>query len=112
MICMQLLVCRAVVEISVVNLRLHILNNFLVIVDKVALDESDIVHRLTQNTRQIYYTTRVRAQIINHVNSSFDSYLVNGQMARNKVRVKGLEILRAASLLSTDIFVYTQFWDT
>ena len=48
MICMQLLVCRAVVEISVVNLRLHILNNFLVILDKVALDESDIVHRLTK----------------------------------------------------------------
>ena len=60
----------------------------------------------------MYYTTRVRAQIINHVNSSFDSYLVNGQMARNKVRVKGLEILRAVSLLSTDIFVYTQFGDT
>ena len=51
MICMQLLVCRTVVEISVVNLRLHIFNNFLVIWDKVALDESDIVHRLTQNTR-------------------------------------------------------------
>ena len=41
----------------------------------------------------------MRAQIINHVNSSFDSYLVNGQMARNKVRVKGLEILSAASLI-------------
>ena len=26
-------------------------NNFLVIWDKVALDESEIVHRLTQNTR-------------------------------------------------------------
>ena len=33
-------------------------------------------------------------------------------MARNKVRVKGIEILSAASLLSTDIFVYTQFGDT
>ena len=45
----------------------------------------------------------MRAQIINHMNS--DSYLVNGQMARNKVRVKGIEILSAASLLSTNIFV-------
>ena len=61
--------------------------------------------------RQIYYT-RVRAQIINHMNSSLDSYLVNGQMARNKVRVKGIEILSAASLLSMGIFVYTQFGDT
>ena len=33
-------------------------------------------------------------------------------MAREKVRVKGIEILSAASLLSTDIFVYTQFGDT
>ena len=46
------------------------------------------------------------------MNSSLDSYLVNGQMARNKVRIKGAEILGAASLLSTDIFVYTQFGDT
>ena len=61
--------------------------------------------------RQIYYT-QVRAQIINHMNSSSDSYLVIGQMAREKVRVKGIEILSAASLLSTDIFVYTQFGDT
>ena len=51
MICIQLLVCRAVVEISIVNLRLHIFINLLVIWDKVPLDESDIVHRLTQNTR-------------------------------------------------------------
>ena len=51
MICIQLLLCRAVVEICIVNERLHIFNNFLVIWDKVALDESDIVHRLTQNTR-------------------------------------------------------------
>ena len=51
MICIQLLVCRAVVEISIVNLRLHVFINFLVIWDKVPLDESDIVHRLTQNTR-------------------------------------------------------------
>ena len=34
--------------------------------------------------RQIYYT-RVRAQIINHMNSSLDSYLVSGQPARNKL---------------------------
>ena len=33
-------------------------------------------------------------------------------MASNKVRVKGIEILSAPSLLSTDIFVYTQFGDT
>ena len=50
--------------------------------------------------------TRVRAQIINHMNGSLDSYLVNGQMARNKVRVKCIEILSAASLLSTEIFVF------
>ena len=54
----------------------------------------------------------MRAQIINRMNSSLDSYLVNGQMARNKVRVKGIEILSAASHLSTDIFVYIQFGDT
>ena len=28
-----------------------------------------------------------------NINSSLDSYLANGQMARNKVRVKGIEIL-------------------
>ena len=50
----------------------------------------------------------MRAQIINHMNSSLDSYLVNGQMTKNKVRIKGIEILSAASLLSTvDIFVFT-----
>ena len=67
--------------------------------------------------RQIYYT-RVGAQIINHmrhienfllpnINSSLDSYLANDQMFRNKVRVRvrGIEILRPASLLFTDIFV-------
>ena len=46
------------------------------------------------------------------MNSSLHSYLVRSQMARNKVRVKGIEILSAASLLSTGIFVYTQFGDT
>ena len=56
--------------------------------------------------RQTYYT-QVRAQIINHMNSSLDSYLVNGQMARKKVTVRGIEILSASSLLSTNIFVYT-----
>ena len=60
---------------------------------------------------QIDYT-RVRAQIINHMNSSLDSYLVSGQMTRNIVRVKGIEILSASPLLSTDIFVYTRFGDT
>ena len=34
--------------------------------------------------RQIYYT-RMRAQIINHMNSSLESYLVSSQMARNIV---------------------------
>ena len=33
-------------------------------------------------------------------------------MAAEKVRVKGIEILSAASLLTTDIFVYTQIGDT
>ena len=33
-------------------------------------------------------------------------------MATEKVRVKGIEILSTASLLTTDIFVYTQFGDT
>ena len=53
MICIQLLVCRVVaVESCIVrSVRLHIFNNFLVIWDKVALDESDIEERLTQNTR-------------------------------------------------------------
>ena len=52
MICIQLLVCRVVAESCIVrNVRLHKFNNFLVIWDKVALDESDIVHRLSQNTR-------------------------------------------------------------
>ena len=60
---------------------------------------------------QIDYT-RVRAQIINHMNSSLDSYLVSGQMTRNIVRVKGIEILSASSLLATDIFLYTRFGDT
>ena len=46
------------------------------------------------------------------MNSSLDRYLAIGQMVRNKVRVKDIEILGAASLLSTDIFVYTQFGDT
>ena len=61
--------------------------------------------------RQIYYT-QVRAQIINHINNSLDSYLVRGQMARNIVRVKGIEILSASPLLSSDIFVCTRFGDT
>ena len=65
--------------------------------------------------RQIYYT-RVGAQIINHmrhienfllpnINSSFDSYLANDQMVRNKVRVRDRGIESPASLLFTDIFV-------
>ena len=46
------------------------------------------------------------------MDSSLDSYLVNGQMTLNKVKVKGVEIFSTTSLLSTDIFVYTQFGDT
>ena len=46
------------------------------------------------------------------MNGSLDSYLVSGQKARNKVRVKGIEILSASSLLATEIFVSTQFGDT
>ena len=65
----------------------------------------------TVTGRQLYYT-RVRAQILTQMNSSSDSYLVIGQMAREKVRVKGIEILSAASLLATGIFVCTQFGDT
>ena len=45
------------------------------------------------------------------MNSSSDSYLVIDHMARNKVRVKTIEIISAASLSSADIFVYTQFGD-
>ena len=41
--------------------------------------------------RQIYYT-RVRAQIMKHMNGSLDSYLVSGQRARNKVRVRGIQL--------------------
>ena len=47
----RFLVCRTAVEICIVNVRLHVFNNFLVIWDKVALDESDTVHRLTPNSR-------------------------------------------------------------
>ena len=46
MICTQLLVCRAVIEICTAIIRLH-----MVMWDKVALNESDIVRRLTQITR-------------------------------------------------------------
>jgi len=46
------------------------------------------------------------------MNSSLDSHLTNGQMARNKVRVKGIERLSTASLLSTEIFVCTQFGES
>ena len=65
MICIQLLVCLVVIEICTVIIRLHIFNNFLVIWDKVAFFESDIVHRLTQNTKNtvlqdtVYFENRV-----------------------------------------------------
>ena len=71
--------------------------------------------------RQVYHT-QMRAQIVNHmkhienlllphINSSLDNYLANSQMARNGVWGTEIEILSAASLLSTDIFVYIQFGD-
>ena len=41
-------------------------------------------HSYAVTGRQIYYT-RVRAQKINHMNSSSDSYLVIGQMASEKL---------------------------
>ena len=74
------------------------------------LDDGSLFRALSYaiTGRQICYT-RVRAQIINHMSSSLDSYLVNGQMTRNKVRVKGIEILSATSPLSTHILVYIQF---
>ena len=77
------------------------------------LDDGSLFRALSYaiTGRQICYT-RVRAQIINHMSSSLDSYLVNGQMTRNKVRVKGIEILSATSPLSTHILVYIQFGDT
>ena len=46
------------------------------------------------------------------MSSSSDNYLVIGPMARAKVRVKGIDLLSAASLLFTDSFVYTQCGDT
>ena len=83
MICIQLLVCRAVVEICIVNERLHIFNNFLVIWDKVALDESDNVHRLTQNTRNTvlqdteYFENRVpNLPSVAEFNAVFNNVLV------------------------------------
>ena len=47
-----------------------------------------------------------------NINSSLQSYLANGQMTRNKVRVTGIELLSPASLLSTGIFVYNQCGET
>ena len=63
-ICYDLhIVCRAVVEICIVTVRLHIFNNFLVIWDKVALD-ADIMLRLTQNTRSTDGTARHARSIL------------------------------------------------
>ena len=72
--------------------------------------------------RQVYHT-QMRAQIINHMyhiehfllphtNRSLNSYLANSHMTRNGVWGTDIEIFSAASLLSTDIFVYTQFGET
>ena len=52
----------------------YIFNNFLVIWEKVALD-ADIVHRLTQNTRNTVLLDTEYLKIV-----SRNSYLVNGQM--------------------------------
>ena len=65
----------------------------------------------------------MRAQIINrmyhiehfllpHMNRSLNSYLANSHMTRNGVWGTDREIFSPASLLSTDIFVYTQFGET
>ena len=43
------------------------------------------------------------------MNSSLDSSLVNGQMARSKVGVKGVQLLSAASFLSTDM-LFLPYW--
>ena len=64
MICIQLLVCRVVVEISIVNVRLHIFNNFLVIWEKVALHESDIVHSWLKILEIQYSRTRSILKIV------------------------------------------------
>ena len=72
--------------------------------------------------RQVYHT-QMRAQIINHMyhienfllphmNRSLHSYLANSHMTRNGVWGTDIEIFSVASLLSTDIFVYTQFGET
>ena len=74
--------------------------------------------------RQVYHT-KVREQIINHMRhiehfllphmkTSLDSYLATrrSHMARNGVWGTDIEILSAASLLSTDVFVYTKIGDT
>ena len=65
------------------NERLHIFNNFLVIWDKVALHESDIVHRLTQNTRNTllqdteYFENRVpKLPSVAEFNAVFSNILV------------------------------------
>ena len=49
--------------------------------------------------------------LLPHMNTSLNNYLSNSQMANNGVWGTDIEILSAASLLSTDIFVYTQFGD-
>lgn len=47
--------------------------------------------------------------LLPHMNSSLDTYLARTGMARNQVWGTEIEILSAASLLSTDIYVYTRF---
>lgn len=47
--------------------------------------------------------------LLPHMNSSLDTYLARTGMARNQVWGTEIEILSAASLLSTDIYVYTKF---
>ena len=50
--------------------------------------------------------------LLPHMNTSLDSYLARSHMARNGVWGSDREILSAASLLSTDVFVYTKIGDT
>ena len=69
--------------------------------------------------RRVYHT-KVREQInhmhvlLPHIKTSLDSYLATcrSHMARYGVWGTDIEILSAASLLSTDVFVYTKIGDT
>ena len=61
--------------------------------------------------RIVNHMKHIENFLLPHINSSLDNYLANSQMPRNGVWGTEIEILSAASLLSTDIFVFTQFGD-